>query len=105
MHELWRWWRLRSGQLTGLLILGAILAWMSVGLWQAERHYRSVVRELRESFREQERVRQMQFAQLLSSHDEHLSRQGQDLSALREDERRLVELLTRLLEQHQSMTK
>jgi hypothetical protein len=102
MRDLWKWWRLRPGQLSAVLILGALLAWMSVGLWQAERHYREVVRELRESFRQQERVRQMQFAQLLSTLDGPLARQDRELAARREDERRLVEMLSRLLEQHPS---
>jgi hypothetical protein len=102
MRELWKWWRLRPGQLWAVLILGAVLAWMSVGLWQAERHYRAVVREVRDSFRQQERMRQMQFAQLLATLDGHLSRQDHDLSARREEERQLIELLSRLLEQHPS---
>jgi hypothetical protein len=102
MRDLWRWWRLRPGQLGAVVILAALLAWMSVGLWQAERHYRAVLSEVRESFRKQDRMRQMQLAQLFTALDEHVSRDSKELTTRREEQQRLIELLSRQLSQNQS---
>jgi hypothetical protein len=98
MRDLWRWWRARTGQFSALLFFCAVLIWMSVGLWQSERHFHAVVREVRASFRQQEFVRQCQFAKLLSALEDHLSRQDRDSLARRDEHLRLIQLLSRLVD-------
>lgn len=67
MRDLWKWWKVREPQLQALLILGLILTWMSLALWQAERRSRAVVREVRQNFQKQEATRHSHFARLLGT--------------------------------------
>jgi hypothetical protein len=90
----WNWWKVRKPQLTAVLVLGIIFAWMNVGLWQAERYFRAVVREVREGFQRQETARQSQFARLLDTVEQHLSRQDLDAAARREEYTHLKQMLS-----------
>jgi hypothetical protein len=105
MRDLWNWWRVRTGQLSALLVFGLVLAWMSVGLWQSERHFHAVVREVREGFRQQEYVRQRQFAKLLATLEDHLSRQDADSLVRRDEHLRLIQMLSRLAAANQGPAK
>jgi hypothetical protein len=72
-----------------------IVTWMSLRLWQADRHSRAVVREVRQSIL-QELTRQSQFARLLDIEKAHLSRQDLNAAARREELVHLVRMLDQL---------
>ena len=99
MRDLWRWWKLRSPQRSGVVLLGLILAWMSLSLYQVEQHYRAVVLEVRQSFQKQEENRQAQFARLLQAVDAHLSRQDVNEKAHRQADLELRLMLGQVIEQ------
>jgi hypothetical protein len=100
MRDVLNWWKSCRARLWGLFLVGLIFAWMSLGLWQSERTLRRVVHEVHQSFVDQEKTRQRQFAKLLENLREHLDRQDQDLATRQEEhlvlQRMLEELLKRV---------
>jgi len=98
MRDLCSWWRFRGPQRSGVVLLGLILAWMSLSLYQAEQHFRAVVLEVRQSFQKQEENRQAQFACLLQTVEAHLSRQDLNEKAHRKADTELRQLLGQVIE-------
>ncbi len=98
MRDLWNWWKARQARIFTVLLLGIILAWMSMGLWQAQRLSGAIVREVRGSFQRQESARKEQFGRLLATVEEYLARQDADMMARREEHKHLLEMLDQLLE-------
>jgi hypothetical protein len=96
MRDVWNWWKVRRTKILTVFLLGIILIWMSMGLWQAERLSRAIVREVRGSFLHQETKRQEQFTKLLTIVEEHLSRQDANMASRREEHLRLVRMLDQL---------
>src|SRR5271157_5592244 len=70
LRDLWKWWKVRKPQLRALLILGLILMWMSLALWQAERRSQAAVREVRQNLEKQESTRHSHFARLLGTEEQ-----------------------------------
>ena len=99
MRDVWRWWTLRSHQRSALILLGLILAWMSVSLYQIERNYQAVVLEVRQSFQKQEEDRQSQLARLLQAVELHLSRMDLVATARRNDDLEELRMDSQLIEQ------
>lgn len=99
MHDLWTWWKLRHLRQSSVVLLGLIFAWMSLSLYQMERHYRAVILEVRQSFQKQEENRQAQFARLLQAVEAHLSRQDVNEKAHRKADMELQRLLGQVIEQ------
>ena len=58
LRDYWNWWKTRRSQIGALIILAGLIVWMNVALWQAERNYRGVLREMRRTYTQQEATRE-----------------------------------------------
>jgi hypothetical protein len=104
MREVWNWWKLRKSQLLVLVSFSLILVWQNIELRRGDGYFRAIVREVRESFRQQEYTRQIQFARLLGKAETHLSRLERSVATSRDEHREVMKQLRLLGEQIQAMT-
>ena len=86
-RDFWKWWKSRRSQIRALTMLAGLIVWTNLALWQAERNYRGVLREMRLTYRQQEATRERRFSCLLSVLETHLTRlDEQSAEALKQQE-------------------
>jgi hypothetical protein len=83
MRDVLNWWKARPSQLLVLLSLAILLAWQNLELRRGEGFFRKIVGEVRESFEQQELKREVQFARLLRSIEDRMSRIDEAIVASR----------------------
>ncbi len=95
--DYWNWWKTRRSQIVALVLLAGLIVWMNVALWQAERNYQGVLRELRQNYRQHEATRERQFARLLSAVEGHLSRLDEEDAEERKQQAHIREMLDAIM--------
>jgi hypothetical protein len=101
IRDLWFWWKARTHQLSALALMALIVTWMSLSLWQSERHFRSLVNLLGRDRSRDEAVFQKRFNELLRDVQGHLDRQDRQSAVQREEQVQLRRLLGRMLDENE----
>ena len=99
MRDVWRWWKVRKSQIRALLVLGLILLWMSLNLWQTQRQLSDGRASHEQIIRQQETTRQRQLDKLMEVMETHHAQQDLDAAALRDDLCELRLMIGQLIEQ------
>jgi hypothetical protein len=99
MRDVWRWWKGRKQELKALLVLALILLWMSLSLWQSQRHLHKVMRANEQILKELDTTRRLQLGQLTEVLEAHQAQQDLDAAALRVDLWDLKHQLGQLVQQ------
>lgn len=80
MRDVLNWWKDRTSQLLVLVTFAMLLAWQNLELRRADRYFRKVVAEVRESIRQQETARHVEFARMLNTIETRLTQIGEAIA-------------------------
>ncbi len=99
MRDVWRWWKVRKPQMKALLVLGLVLLWMSLNLWQTQRNFQMMMRSHERLVKQQETAGQVRLDRLIEAVEAHHAEQDLDAAALRDDLLELNLAIGRLIDQ------
>jgi hypothetical protein len=99
MRDVWRWWRVRTTQIKAVLMLGLILMWMSLDLWQTQRSLGTVMAAHEQLVKQLEKTRQLQIDSLVQAIQSHQAQEDLDSTAFRDELREIRLMIGQLITQ------
>jgi hypothetical protein len=84
MRDLVYWCKARGSQLLVLCSFALLLVWQNIEPPRGDRHFRTIVAEIRETFRQQETIREVQFTRLLQTMERRFAKLDEAVTFLLE---------------------
>lgn len=85
MRDVIKWGKSQRTRVAGFSVVVAIFTWMTLSLWQAERQYCRLLKEVRHGFSVQEEAWEAQHAQILRTLEGNLPRREPTPKLLRKE--------------------
>jgi hypothetical protein len=99
MREFWLWWKVRTTQIKALLMLGMILMWMSLDLWQTQRSLGTVMAAHEQLVKQLDKTRQLQIDALVQAIQIHQAQEDVDAASLSDELREIRLMIGQLITQ------